>query len=281
MICLLPPICTPQAPGNRAIPRNLSLALLPTGIAAWATAGDATEKLGRTGLTGAEQHASLRFRQISVDVPQGWAVVSIHDPEADMTLTDHAPLPSHTGDEETPDLDVLNQMDDIDSVSDSPAIELSAPPKGNSSRSRGAARGGAKITARTVRTVLAKHAEISKASSADRSLLATLLGVRNDTDELVAHILSTPRLTLAGVDELEAIIEAAKVDPFSAIERAISFESAGRAIWSIIVALGLVEGNRPQKDADASLATARAASAITDTQARRLETLRELIRKGQ
>lgn len=199
-----------------------------------------------------------------------------------MTLTDHGAPLHPTDDELTPDLALLAEADDTDDTDgDDSQANTADTSRTKGARSRSASRGTSKVTVRTVRTILAKHAEISAASNADRALLATLLGVRNDEDELVAHILSTPRLSLAGVDELEAIIEVAKVSPWDAVERAITYESAGRAIWSILSALGTVDGNRPQKESDASLAIARAASQITDAQTGRLNTLRELIRKGQ
>lgn len=197
-----------------------------------------------------------------------------------MTITDYdvQPLPGHDLPEQEPELDTFHDdaddSDDADSYTDLPA----APGKARTSRGR--ARSAGKVTPRLIRSVLAKHAELAAASPADIQLLAAVLGVRDDVDDLVAHILSTPRLSLAGVTELASIVDASRTDPFEAMARAMQHENASKAIWAILTALGLVDGARPAKESEASVAIARAAASFTAEHTARLDTARALARKG-
>lgn len=197
-----------------------------------------------------------------------------------MTLTDYdvQPLPGHDLPEQAAELDTFHE-DDADDTDHDGFIDLPAAP-GKSRASRGRSRSAGKVTPRLIRSVLAKHAELTAASPADVQLLAAVLGVRDDVDDLVAHILSTPRLTLAGVTELASIVDAARTDPFEAMARAMQHESTSKAIWAILTALGLVDGARPAKESEASIAIARAAARFTAEHTTRLDNARALARKG-
>lgn len=167
------------------------------------------------------------------------------------------------------------QLDEDIAVDESDAEET------GKTRGRGrGARSGAKVTARTVRTILAKHAELAAASVDDIALLAATLGVKDNVDDLVAHILSTPRLTLSGVTELDAIVQAARIDPFDAVAVAMQHEGQAKAVWGILSAVGLLDGPRPSKDGDASVAIARAAGKFGPEHEQRLTAVKGLARKG-
>lgn len=198
-----------------------------------------------------------------------------------MTITDgyQQPLPS----QEPDDLEHLNaapsfddgSAGDDDEFDDEPTRDTGKP------RNRGRApRTPIKVSTRTVRTVLAKHAELASARPEDISLLAATLGTKENLDELVAHILSAPRLTLTGTVELDAIVKAAAVDPFDAVAVAMSHEPQSKAVWGILVALGLLDGPRPSKDGDTSVAIARAAGKFSAEHEARLDTVKGLARKG-
>ncbi|MBN9214687.1 MAG: hypothetical protein J0J04_07725 [Microbacterium sp.] len=199
-----------------------------------------------------------------------------------MTITDgYQPLPQtdlaepyrdygHGLDTETDD-----QVDE-DTTSDETGADETSKTRG---RGR-TARAGAKVTARTVRAILAKHAELAAASADDIALLAATLGVKDNVDDLVAHILSTPRLTLSGVTELDAIVQAARIDPFDAVAVAMQHEAQAKAVWGILSGVGLLDGPRPSKDGDASVAIARAAGKFGPEHEQRLTAVKDLARKG-
>lgn len=189
-----------------------------------------------------------------------------------MTITEgFTPLPTKN------EFDEADEHFDAADDTDADLVDLPASEKPRRGR---AARASAKVSARTVRTILAKHAELAAARPEDVALLAAALGTRDSVDDLVAHILSTPRLTLSGTAELEAIVKAAAVDPFDAVAVAMSYEAQAKPVWSILTALGLLDGPRPSKDGDASVAIARAAGKFSAEHAARLDAVKDLTRKG-
>lgn len=194
-----------------------------------------------------------------------------------MTITEgYAPLPKTDFNE--PD-DLLESESRSSAVDETSAHEESAAEGGKLRRTRNP-RVSTKVSARAVRAILSKHAEIASARHEDITLLAAVLGAKDNVDDLVAHIISTPRLTLAGTVELDAIVKAAAADPFDAVAVAMSYEAQSKSIWSILTALGLLDGPRPSKDGDASVAIARAAGKFTDEHAVRLDAVKDLARKG-
>lgn len=189
-----------------------------------------------------------------------------------MTITDgFAPLPTPV------DLSAHGEPTERDQDENFPDLSNSEPGKPRRGR---AARAQTKVSARTVRTILAKHAEIASAPAEDVALLAAALGVKENVDDLVAHILSTPRLALTGVTELDAIVNAAAVDPLDAVAVAMSHEAQAKSVWSLLTALGLLDGPRPSRDGDASVAIARAAGKFSAEHETRLNAIKDLARKG-
>jgi hypothetical protein len=132
------------------------------------------------------------------------------------------------------------------------------------------------VTPKTVRLILDKAEQLAAASPEDMELLSSALGLRGDVETLIAHIVSNTRLSFGGVDELRAIAEAAKTDAFAAMTLAIQFEAQTKSMWSILSALGLVQGNRPSNDSKASIEIARACAGFTAEHDERLHALHAL-----
>lgn len=199
-----------------------------------------------------------------------------------MTLTDNGfppvtPDPGYGTGFDAHEQDSYGQADAEPTTDLTPAEDAAGKTRGSRG---GRPRATVKVSARTVRTILAKHAELAAADPADVALLAATLGAKEDIEDLTAHILSTPRLTLAGVAELDSIVEAARIDPLDAVAVAMQHEAQAKAIWAILAAVGLLEGARPSNDGTASVAIARAASRFSAEHTARLDAVRELARKG-
>lgn len=195
-------------------------------------------------------------------------------------MTSVQPLPDfgatdETDDDETYDSDFVraDEGEDSDDLLDGDAAGA------QSAKGRGTGRGRSKITGRTVRQIIAKHAEVDAAPADQRRILASSLGVRDDAIDITAHIVQTPRVQLAGFMELEQVIDVAD-NPFEAMAKTFQFESAHRQMWAVLSELGIVTGNLPGKETTAATQIAKACTAVTAEHRATLEAVRTLSRKA-
>jgi len=121
------------------------------------------------------------------------------------------------------------------------------------------ARGGSAATA--VRRAAAKALEIESAPDSQRSLLAQLLNVRDDTVELtVAVIAGAPD---AGSKYLYAIADADPIDAGATAYAVVEDKERAKALWALLLALGAVTGDKPNVPVEAARTIARAAQGLS------------------
>ncbi len=134
------------------------------------------------------------------------------------------------------------------------------------------------ITASDVRAVLRKQQELEAASDNQRTMLASALGKPGaTTEDLTVLILTSPRIDLGAVADLTEI-----GDKDGAVKRAIAAmqltadRPRAKAVWHLLVSLGVVSGNAPGSDGDLAEGIATALDALTEEHAHQLDTVREL-----
>lgn len=134
------------------------------------------------------------------------------------------------------------------------------------------------ITAADVRAVLRKQQELASATDSQRAMLASALGKPGaGVDDLTALILTSPRADLGAVADLTEIGE-----KDGAVKRAIAAmqlttdRPRAKAVWHLLVSLGVVSGNAPGSDGDLAEGIATALDDLTDEHAHQLDTVRDL-----
>ena len=144
------------------------------------------------------------------------------------------------------------------------------------------AAGTVNLTGRTVQTILAKVDQLRQATEQQRSILAAALGCKSTPEDLTATIVSSRHVRLVGVDELAQIASTAgsSSDPFEVLAVAMQHESKVKQMWGVLQALGIVTGQRPARDSEASVQIARASQSFTAEHRTAIEHIRTLAKKG-
>lgn len=159
---------------------------------------------------------------------------------------------------------------DVDSA-DEDATDESSEGTGTKSKA------SAKPSRGLFRRVAAKTIEVQSATDTVRALAAAQLGSSDEVVELVASIMSAPRVTNSPLGDIESIQEAITNEPWAVGITATALGRARlKAIWTLLHTLGAVGTPAPPaSDAKAGLAVAKAVNGLTD------ENQLELIASGE
>jgi len=150
-----------------------------------------------------------------------------------------------------------------------------APKK--SSRRKAPAR-TTRLTPAQVRRVLAQQELISEQDENVLDVLAAVLGVTADKDELVVATLTATKAPAEAITELEAL--AGVTNPYEKALAAIGIAAdrdSARRVWGLLGALGKVEGSIPAKEAQAGVKIAEAVDALDLEDLTALATVTELL----
>lgn len=134
------------------------------------------------------------------------------------------------------------------------------------------------LTPSDVKAVLHKQRALASATDQQRTMLASALGKPGASiDDLTALILTSPRTDLGAVTDLTEIGEKE-----GTVKRAIAAmqlttdRPRAKAVWHLLVSLGVVTGNAPGSDGDLAEGIATALDSLTDEHTRQLDTVRNL-----
>lgn len=173
------------------------------------------------------------------------------------------------------DLDQEGAPDPASETDEEPSTAVT-PPDADSSRSR--ARAGAVVTRAVVKRIIGKYAQLADAHPADVAVLAGLLGVGCDPEEVTAAIITGRGGNLVTLTHVAAVAETG--NGIEAMVAVLGLEKTEqRKIWSLLEALGQITGSVPAKE---SAAAAKIASTIIGLDAsvqKKLGALRDLARK--
>jgi len=129
------------------------------------------------------------------------------------------------------------------------------------------------------RRAIARYVALTADGGASLELLAAAAGLRADPVEL-ATTLATGELKLTALADLASIATAVATDPFEGAFAAAGLDrEQARAVWALMVALGIATGNLPGREQQAAVAIARAAAQFSDEHRSRLDALRRLTRR--
>lgn len=131
------------------------------------------------------------------------------------------------------------------------------------------------ISKAQVRKIVTKALEVEITSSDTRHLAASVLGISNDTTDLVAAIFANSKGASAVFDDINEIVEA------DLMEVAIIAASLGRermkAVWKVLTILEAATSPLHASDAKAGLAIAKAVKSLNNEQTGALSDTSDLL----
>lgn len=134
------------------------------------------------------------------------------------------------------------------------------------------------ITAADVRAVLRKQQELAAATDEQLAMLSDALGKPGaDITDLTVTILTSPRIDLGAITDLADI-----GDRDGVVKRAIAAmqltadRPRAKAVWHLLVSLGVVQGKAPGNDGDLAEGIATAVDRLSDEHVARLDAITSL-----
>jgi len=135
-----------------------------------------------------------------------------------------------------------------------------------------------RLTPAQVRRVLTQQALIAEQDENVLDVLAAVLGVNADTEELVVATLTATKAPAEAITELEAL--AGITSPYEKVVAAIGIAADrenARRVWGLLGALGKVDGAIPAKEAQAGAKIAEAVDTLDLADLTALSTVTELL----
>lgn len=168
-----------------------------------------------------------------------------------------------TGLDNDPDIDPEDALDGLDEDAESPE-ETGADQDSGDARQSAAARG---VTRAQVRRIAVKAQEVAEADDETRALTAHLVGSGTGLADLVTAIMCAPRSTSGAVTDFRTIVESDMWD--AGVKAHAMGRPRIRAVWALLVALGVELPEVPQTVQKAAPELAKAifahAESVTDS----------------